>query len=155
MVVDQESDKLTKWMLHLSPLKTFLLFGLLNPLSVIWLYKVGLYAIKNTRKSSTIFKTFSIVLILMIIGFFISEFIVEIPYYNSSKYISICITILIIALWIVCIIITAKAMIDYENKSNEYFGGAYKYKEYILRFLHLFYFPLAIYWIQQEVNAYE
>ncbi len=150
-------DYLTKWIINLSPKKTFVIFGLLHPLYFIWLRKVGLFVIEKNKKNKTQFDILSLILILIMFSSYIIGFIILIGNSQTNIFIKTdyIIPLTIMTIWLLCNWIASKNMIDFENSNDEYFAGfSQRYKKYIFRFFHLLYFPFSIYWIQMEVNKY-
>jgi hypothetical protein len=150
-----KSDRLTNWIIKLSPNKTFWIFGLIFPLYTIWLRQVVLFLILKSGKNKIIFDILSFLLVFMIFSLFIFGFFVKLNDYKINDTLNLLIPLTFFLIWFLCNGIASKNMIDFENRDNEYFYGFRKIPKYVYRFFHLFYFPFSIYWIQTEVNKYE
>ena len=138
-----KTNKITKWIVNLSPIETFFLFGLFLPFHVIWYRQVGLYVIKKNNRNNKLFNILFTLLLIVIFYFFFIESRLQFSEYNMPVW--------SVPIWLFCNVLMSKNMIDLVNKENEYFYGYRKYTDYILRFVQLLFFPLFIYWIQQEL----
>jgi hypothetical protein len=152
--MSKKVDKFTKLIIKLDPKKSFWIFGLIYPLFIIWLYTIGLFVLAKTERSNSVFKFISFTYILLVFGSFISISSSEIVHDELYNNLFVLIPLMTIPFFLIGVV--SKAMIDYENRDNEYFSGNFRrFHEYLLRFFHLLYFPFSIYWIQQKVNLYE
>ena len=150
------ADNFTKWIITMNPYKTFWLFGIFLPLNPVWIFTIGLYTSKKQGRKNGMFKISLISFVTSLCGIYSAELIFGKDFYNLPDHLIFLICYITLGFWFVSLGFASKYMIDYENRNNEYFGGLIgESKEYIPRFFQLFYLPISIYWIQQEVDKYE
>jgi hypothetical protein len=145
-----KTDKLTKWIVNLSPTKTFWLFGLFFPMYIIWFRQIGIYAIHRNNRDIKVFKVLSTLLLVAVFGLFFIGYGMHISGIKMPDWLIPFFPIIIFLNWFICNGIVGKNIADYENVENEYFYGIRKTKEYVFRFFQFFYFPLSIYWFQKD-----
>lgn len=126
-----KTDKLTKWIVNLSPIKTFLLFGLFFPFYTIWFRQVGLYAINKNNRDNKVFKILSTFLLVAVFSIFFIGYGVHNSENKMPDWMIPIIPMLIFLVWFICNGILSKNIVDSENKENEYFYGYRKTKEYV------------------------